>query len=218
MCSSDLPAGTRIVRATQPQFSAARTTDANSNAVVLGSVTASSAEALLIGAPGLGFDYTHLAAINRSLGVRALIDPVTQHRLALAREIRRETPVAMPFLPWVPSVQVLIVQSPPVVILQQPPATEELPGRAERTRYIEREPEMEAAPTREYQPLRELEDLVLVRRDGQLIYAAAFSLQRDRILYITREGTLRSLPLAELDVDATLRRNEERGTILRLPA
>src|SRR5713101_7824426 len=40
--------------------------------------------------PGLGFDFAHLAAINSGVGVRALIDPVTQHELALALAIRRQ--------------------------------------------------------------------------------------------------------------------------------
>jgi hypothetical protein len=163
--------------------------------------------------PGLGFDFTHLAAINRNLDARALVDPVTQHRLALAQQfvgVAPFLPFAFPFGSGAP--QVIIVQQPPVVILQQPPAPEE---SAERVRYVEREAKPELA--RPPETPRELGELVLVRRDGTLVFVVAFSKQRDRIIYVTREGIRRSLPLAELDIEATLQMNEERGTTLHLP-
>lgn len=68
------------------------------------------------------------------------------------------------------------------------------------------------------EPLRDVGEFVLVRRDGRLLFAVAFSAEGDQLIYITREGVRRSLPLAELDIEATRRMNEERGTTLRLPA
>src|SRR5713226_10218966 len=62
-----------------------------------------SVQQLLNPVPGLGFDFAHLAAINRNLDVRALIDPVTQQRLALSERILRETGAtsfAPIFFPW----------------------------------------------------------------------------------------------------------------------
>ena len=209
------PARARIMRTTQPQTTSPISNDIL-GATLFGGVAISSLQTLLLqpfSVPGLGFDFTHLAAINRNLGARALIDPVTQYRLALAQQFGGVAPL-FPFgLPiGFGTTQVIIVQQPPVVILQQPSAPEEA---VERVRYIEREVKPE--PARPAEPPRELNELVLVRRDGTLVFVVAFSKQRDRIIYVTREGIRRSLPLGELDIDATLQMNEERGTTLRLP-
>src|SRR2546426_8304601 len=42
--------------------------------------------------PGLGFDFPHQAIMNRDIGVRALIDPVTQGQLPPAPAPRARTP------------------------------------------------------------------------------------------------------------------------------
>jgi len=168
--------------------------------------------------PGFGFDFAHFAALNRDLGVRALIDPVTQHQLALARQIRRETPVfpigfVLPFLSN--PAPVIIVQQPPIIIMQQPAAPEETEERIARAHYAP--PEIKPEPTNPPEAPHDVGEFVLVRRDGKLVFATAFFAQPDRIVYITREGVRRSLLLSELDVDATLRMNEERGTTIHLP-
>jgi len=213
------PAGTRVIRTTQAQPA---TTTQNLIPAGSGFVTAipsgSTVESLVNGfpVPGLGFDYTHHAAVNRNLGVRALIDPVTQQRLNLARQIRRETPVAsFPFPPVFSSTQVIIVQQPPVVILQQPAAYEEPEEPVERVHYIEPPPPQ--APIAQA-PVVELGEIVLIRNDGTVVFAVGFSTLHDRIVYVTREGFRRSFPLRDLDVDATREMNEVRGTSLRLPA
>lgn len=163
--------------------------------------------------PGLGFDFAHQAIMNRDIGVRALIDPVTQGQLALARAIRLETPIVPITFPFFPFSQgsspVIIVQQPPVVIMQQP-APEE---RVERVRQVE--PEAKAAPPPE--PLREVLEYVLVRRDGAILSAVAYYAEGDRLIYITKDGVRKSVALAELDIENTRRMNEERGTTLRLP-
>jgi hypothetical protein len=40
---------------------------------------------------------------------------------------------------------------------------------------------------------------------------------KDRIVYITRDGNRKSVLLSELDEDATVRLNQERGTPLQMP-
>lgn len=195
-----------------------------------------SVERLLTGAfpaPGLGFDYTHHAAINRNLATRALIDPVTQHRLALERQIRRETPVGVaPAFPVVVnSIVVNVVPQPPVVIIQEPEPDSNR-DYIEQARYYEgdapagRRPASRgrpeagdtAAPRFFYEPppQREDDDLVFIRRDGTLIFAVAFTARADRIIYITRDGHRRALALADLDLAATRDINEARGSLLQL--
>ncbi len=195
-----------------------------------------SVERLLTGdfpVPGLGFDFTHHAAINRNLATRALIDPVTQHRLALERQIRRETPVAVaPAFPVVVnSIVVNVVPQPPVVIIQEPEPQSnreyiDQAGYYEGDAPAGRRPAPRgrpeagdaAAPRFFYEPppQREGDDLVFIRRDGTLVSVVAFTARDDRIIYITRDGHRRTLALADLDLAATRDINEARGSLLRL--
>jgi hypothetical protein len=226
------PAGTRIIRpatasattaATAPaaktsgQAATASPTSvtAPSGATVISAGSGGSIRNLLLGdvpVPGFGFDHTHHAAVNSSLETLALIDPATQYRLALARQIRAETPRGILFPVFAPVTQVVVMAPPPVIVMQ-PPA--EIPEeRFERVRYAEREIAPPPAPPL---PVRELDELVFVLRDGTQRLAIAFSVRGERILYISPDGRRRTLALSELDVDATLAANEERGTLLTLP-
>jgi hypothetical protein len=56
-----------------------------------------------------------------------------------------------------------------------------------------------------------------MRRDGQVILAVAFSVSKDRLTYITKDGNRRFFPYAQLDVDATQQMNEAAGTTVILP-
>jgi hypothetical protein len=66
-------------------------------------------------------------------------------------------------------------------------------------------------------PPPELGQLILVRRDGQVLLAVAFTTNRGQLTYITRDGTRRSFPVSELDKDATRQMNEANGTSVSLP-
>lgn len=66
-------------------------------------------------------------------------------------------------------------------------------------------------------PPPEVGQFVLVRMDGRVIFASAFTTVDGRVTYITREGLRRSFPLSELDKDATREMNEANGTSVSLP-
>lgn len=66
------------------------------------------------------------------------------------------------------------------------------------------------------EPLPDAGEFILVLRDGTRLSAVAFTRQKDQIVYITHDGSRRSLPVSDLDPDSTRRQNEERGTILQL--
>jgi len=60
-------------------------------------------------------------------------------------------------------------------------------------------------------------EFILVRKDGRVVLASAFTLTGDQLIYITREGLRRSFPVAELDKDTTRKMNDAYGTTLVLP-
>jgi hypothetical protein len=162
---------------------------------------------LLNSVPGFGFDFRHLAAVNQNLDIRAFIDPVTQQRLALAERLLRETPVFPAVFPAFGASPVVLVESPPpVVLVQQPEAAPVAAAPPARPPVV--------AAAIAIPPLP-VGDLILVRKDGSRILATAFTQQGNQIVYITRDGRRRSIALADLDLDATVRVNEANGTLLR---
>ncbi len=183
-----------------------------SNVVVLSATSPLSLQDLLNPVPGFGFDFRHLAAINANLGVRALIDPLTQMQLAVAERLLSETPVTPAVFPAFGGETpiFMVQQQPPVIVLQQPaPSAESAPAPAVAPPT--------AAPEFASAPLPDVGEFILVQRDGSQILAVAFTRQDDRIVYVTRQGIRRSMGITELDPDATVRVNEERGTSLQLP-
>lgn len=191
------------------------------NTFAFGNGSYLSLQDLLNPVPGLGFDYPYLAAINRDLGIKAVIDPATQWQLAVAERVLRDTgglaPNAGFFLlsgggeyvvpaetaPVEPSEQSEpSPQQPQIIVLQQAPAATQ-PST---------QPAPEAAP-----PLPDVGQFTLVLRNGTQIQAVAFTRLKDRIIYITADGSRRSIAASDLDSDATTRINEERGTALQLP-
>jgi hypothetical protein len=62
-------------------------------------------------------------------------------------------------------------------------------------------------------------EFAFVRRDGTVFFAAAYSWQKDKLQYVTEDGLRRMVvPLANLDLDATERLNDERGVSFHRPA
>lgn len=171
---------------------------------------------LLNPSPSFGFSYEHLEAVNPDLSIKALIDPITEDRLAIAERLLRETPAAPISFPFFDTPQVVMVeQQPPVIILQQPrpvaPATETAPR-------VESQPPVPASSAEaEALPVPDVGTFALVLRDGTHLSAVAFTRQKERMVYITKDGIRRSFPLAELDRIATEKLNEDRGISVDLP-
>lgn len=164
--------------------------------------------------PGLGFDFPHLAALNRDLGVRAIIDPVTQHELALTEQLLQSAPVTATsaFIPfaggsYVDTEAYSQQQAPQIIVLQQPPP---------QTQSAAETPAPLPATAPEQPPLPRVGEFVLVLRSGKQIKAIAFAHQGDSIVYITNDGIRHSFPAADLDNSATEQFNQQRGTPLKL--
>jgi hypothetical protein len=166
-------------------------------------------------APGLGFDYPHIAAVNGNLGVRALIDPVTQLELALALRLQG---TGIGYFPgfYAPYGGAPIVMESPASVAA--PETEGPPQQQPIYVVTPPAPAQAPAPVAEAPPLPDPGEFILVQRDGRLLFAVAFTSADGRVVYVTKDGLRRTIPLSQLDVDSTQRMNEERGTSIQLPA
>jgi hypothetical protein len=174
---------------------------------------------LLNPVPGLGFDYHHLSVINSDLAIKAFIDPVTELKLAAARRFLRHSGFGGPgYLIWdggadypvsddspaasdQPAPLDQAEQQPAVIVVQVPPA----------------EQSSDHSSADEEAPLADVGQFTLVLRNGGELQAVAFSRVHDEIVYITADGNRRTFPANDLNSDATVRINEERGTPLQLP-
>jgi len=96
--------------------------------------------------------------------------------------------------------------------------------------YDDQQPPQAAAPPRQFAPSEpysasdelqppppEVGQFILVRLDGQVVFAAAFTAVDGRLTYVTPEGLRRSFPVSELDKQATRQMNDANGTSISLP-
>jgi len=167
---------------------------------------------------GLGFGFTSFSAGSCDLGIRAVIDPVTQWQLAVAERVLNATRGVVPVsgFTWldgggwyVPPVEPAPVEQPqpqPQIIVVQPPAAPQAAA-----------PTTPAAAPETAAPPPELGQFVLALRNGTQIQAVAFTRVNDHIVYITADGSRRMIGASDLDPGATTLINEELGTPLQLP-
>jgi hypothetical protein len=197
--------------------------NAATNTFELSNGSSVSLQQLLDPVPGLGFDYHHLSVINQDLGIKALIDPATEWKIAEARRVLHGSRFAGPgfyildggsYYPVSddssdaaaqtadsdPSAQQQ--QQPQVVVVQVPQSQQ-----ADNSSTQEQSEEQ----------LPDVGQFTLVLRNGRQLDAVAFSHVNDEIVYITTDGSRRSFPAADLNSDATVQINVERGTPLQLP-
>ena len=154
----------------------------------------------LTGIRGLGFDYTHLAAIRTTRDRFGRLHRVPIFFIAGYLGYYPHD-YGYDEVPYDTSQQ-------PVIALQQPaPAAVEQPAPAPSESAV-------AAPEA---PVPDIGQFILVRKDGQAVLADAFTISGDRLIYITREGARRSFPVAELDKETTRQMNDANGTTVALP-
>jgi hypothetical protein len=144
----------------------------------------------------LGFGYTHLAVIR-----------TTRDRFGRLHRVRVITPIFFsagypgyyPYDYGYDEVPYDTAQQPAPADVEQP-----APGPSESA----------VAPEA---PVPDIGQFILVRKDGQVVLATAFTISGDRLTYITGEGARRSLLIAELDKRTTRQMNDANGTTVALP-
>jgi hypothetical protein len=163
--------------------------------------------------PGFGFNNANLD----DLGIKAAIDPETQWRLAIGERFLRDRGFGGFFgggyildggdgyaVPEEPASEPAAAPAPQpqIIVVQAPGANQQATAPAEAQQ--------------EQPPLPDVGQFTLVLRDGTKIEAVAFTRKNDTIVYITTDGSRRTLAIANLDSAATQRVNQERGTPVNL--
>jgi hypothetical protein len=143
--------------------------------------------------PGLGFDYPHLAAINPG---------PARFRQA-------------PYIGYGGA-----FYSAPLGFYDSEPAPADdavAPTASQPQAIVEPEETQEPAPEDDNPsaPLPDVGNFILITKDGTQITAGAFYHQGLDVIYITPSGARRSVPFSDLDMDATVLINQERGTDLQ---
>lgn len=159
--------------------------------------------------PGLGFDYSHLAAIS---------GPHFDHRRGFG---------GSPF-----GFGGFLLGGEPYSVVEEP---QQQPGEGQQAaaddsgsandqdadnarRDFRRGSSYVSEPQLPPAPQHDVAEYVFVQRDGGLVFAVAYSWEQGTLRYVTREGTRRSLKLESIDLDATQQFNEQRGLTFRTPA
>lgn len=178
--------------------------------------------------PTNGFDWQHVNAINQDLPQKALVDPVTQLEIAQAERLLRASSGSFSgayvlgggYGYYVP--EQMGEEQPASTAEQAQPATRQSPQNEQpRIIVLQQAPQKTAAenasPQSPEQAIPDQGEFTLVLRNGQHIKAVAFTHVKDKIIYITPDGGRKTIDAGDLDPDATLRLNQDKGTPLQLP-
>ena len=179
-----------------------------------------------------GLDFAQAIAI-RDEQLKAFIDPATQQRLALAERRARRKPKNTNGFIFLDGGAAYALPVEPGADLnpdadarpaQDQAQDQEQGARQERAQQASQQQELmelEAKKARfaqeQSESLPDEGEFTLILRSGQEIEAVAFTRVGDRIVYITTNGGRRTVAVREVDVDATVRLNQERGTPLQIP-
>jgi hypothetical protein len=192
------------------------------NSFELSNGTPVSLQQLLNAVPGLAFE--NHSVINQDLGIKALIDPAAEWKIAEARRVLHGSRFSGPGFyildggvyypasddssdaaaqPADSDPSAPAQQQPPVIVVEAP-QSQQADDRSSTQEQSEEQ-------------IPDVGQFTLVLRNGRQLEAVAFSHVNDEIVYITTDGSRRSFPATDLNSDATVQINVERGTPLQLP-
>src|SRR2546423_9289977 len=167
-------------------------------------------------APGLGFDFPHLAAINANRHPRFQgfggVFPFGFNGFLLGAP-----PMILEETDGTDARQDAEVQE---VVAENARLREAVRLGRSRNRAAEsdraaRESAPEASEPRAPEPEKTAE-YVFVRSDGSLVFAVGYSWDKDILRYVTRDGVRRTIKREALDLNATQEFNEQRGLSFHL--
>jgi len=158
--------------------------------------------------PGLGFDYTHLAA--------------THPQGNPGRDRNRQFVGAyFPFFGggyYMPLFPDDVEEAPPAEAQQGDTGEPDQPAGSQRHSDTRQNYAVQNyPPAPEPTPKGESEEYVFVRRDGTVFFAVAYTWEGSTLRYVGSEGVRHVLASDKLDLDATQQFNEQRGLNFRVP-
>ncbi len=171
---------------------------------------------LLNPVPPPGFDYSYLAGIDQDLDLKALIDPQTEERLAVAEQVARATGgyggLGYSYL----------LNGGGEYIMPAETASSEQPEQPERPEVIvlqaagqKMAQESAAEPAQPAPPIPDIGNLTLVLKNGKKITAIAFTTSGGQIIYITPDGDRHTVQASDVNDAATQQLNQDSGKELR---
>src|SRR5216683_201561 len=178
--------------------------------------------------PGLGFDFPHLAAISGHLHFNPAFDHnrFDMNDGSFAPIFWSENPGSPDFAD--PSVIQQVQQEfqqqgqqpPQIIVIQQPaPVThEQLTGGVPKalSDSAARSNAIPLASSVAPAPIRDVGEFIFVRRDGRILFGSVFFVSEGVLQYVTPEGIRRTVPVNELDTEATRKMNDSLGTTVDL--
>lgn len=159
--------------------------------------------------PSDGVDFEQMNALNADWAIKKALDPATQRRLGETGRLPCTNPWPSTYLETGYDYVVPDEESQPTEAAEPEAQSEPQPAIAQES--AKGSEEAGAEP-----PIADEGQFVLVFRDGREVQAVGFARNDDHVIYITTEGTRRQVPLSDLDSEATIRLNEECGTVLQL--
>lgn len=158
--------------------------------------------------PGLGFDYSHVAA-TRPGGLNG-----RRHH----GNGRNDGAVLFPFFGgggyFVPTGDLMADYGAEGQTVEDEEDQEAAPAeRPARVYNVDRLPAL-GPPA----PQRDVPEYIFVRRDGTVFFAVAYTWESGSLRYVSSEGLSRSVARETLDLNATQQFNEQRGMAFRSPA
>ena len=170
------------------------------------------------GVPGLGFDFPHLAAISGALRN----NPSMHFRHLDFRGQGSFVPILFGGYPYYydetgydqPEEQAVQPSQPQpqIIVIQEPAPAQQNADSGSNTGIS---PAIVSAPQADV-PIPDVGNFILVRRDGRILFASAFSVIGSQLQYVTPEGIRRTLAISDLDAVATQQMNEARGTTVEI--
>jgi hypothetical protein len=170
------------------------------------------------GVPGLGFDYPHLAAITR--GQRNNSPAHSGHNGRRGQD--SFVPILFGGYPYYfndmgydQTEQQPAQQSQPqpqIIVIQQPAPAQQAAESGVDAGNLSASVTPAPAPL----PIPDVGNFILVRQDGHILFASAFSVVGTQLQYVTPEGIRHTLAVSDLDIAATQQMNEARGTTVQI--
>ena len=157
------------------------------------------------GIPGLGFDYPHYAATHPNAGRHHLRDGTV-----------------FPFIGggiYIPSFGYVEGSAPPEGTAEaQPAETQDATAENVEPPPVEQPVVAPQIRTRSNGNPPPASEYIFVRRDGTVFFAVAYSWVNGNLQYVTQDGFRKLVSTTSLDMDATMKFNEQRGVLFHSPA